>query len=118
MSATHYIFIGNTSSVQLNKLKSGVTGEYVNDAGVTMTLKDSEGNEVAGESWPVSLQYVTDSNGNYVGAFSHSIAVTDGEVYTAELQAVLSDGSRAFWTEPVTALVRSAESQLNRWWPA
>jgi hypothetical protein len=117
MTATHYIFIDNTSSVQLSALKSAITGEYVNDAVVTMTLKDGDGNAVAGESWPIALQYVMDSNGNYIGAFSHEVAVADGESYVAEVDAVLTDGSRASWDEPVMALTRTAETQLKKWWP-
>jgi len=118
MTAKHVIFLNNTGLVQLNGLKDAQTKTPINDAVVTITLKDADDVEVPGETWPVALSYVDGSDGNYSATFSDLIEVQDETDYTMSVTVTALDGSKASWDEPVTALVRSAENQLKRWWPA
>ena len=117
MTAKHFIFIDNTSSVQVKGLSSALDNSYINDAIVSITLKDLNGVDIEGESWPVILQYTDGSNGDYTGSFSHDISVEDGTEYIGMIVATLVDGSRGEWPEPVKALTGSRENKLNRWWP-
>jgi hypothetical protein len=59
-------------------------GDYVNDATVTVTLyKGETGNTVAGETWPLSLSYVSASNGDYEAVLSDGLALREGRIYVA-----------------------------------
>jgi hypothetical protein len=63
---------------------SGKAGDYVNDATVTVTLyKDETGNEVSGETWPLSMSYVTSSNGDYEATLSDLLSLREGRSYVA-----------------------------------
>lgn len=117
MSAKHFVFIDNTSNVKLKSLRSAADDSYLDNAIVTMTLKDSAGSDVTGQVWPITLDYVATSNGDYTGTFAHGVALVEHDEYIAEILAILPDGSQAKWNEPVEALIRDKESQLQKWWP-
>jgi hypothetical protein len=117
MTAKHYIYLANSTTVKLEGLESSVDASYVNDATVEMTIKDAQGNNVAGETWPLSMVYVTASNGNYLGEVSHALALVDGAEYSASITATVPGGSRAEWVEPLAALIRTRETQALKWWP-
>ncbi len=118
MTAKHIIFLKNTGLVQINGLKDALTKTPVNDAVATVTLKELDGSEVSGETWPVSLSYLAGSDGNYAATFSDSVAILDEGDYIMEVSAIAPDGSKASWEEPVTAMIRSTENQLKKWWPS
>ena len=82
------------------------TGAYVNDASVTMTLKDANGDAVSGAS-SLSLTYVTDSNGRYQGTIPYTVSLTAGAVYTLEITGT-SGSTRAFWTLSVSVVNRTS----------
>lgn len=105
-----FVFLDNTSSVLLKGLNA--SGSPINDATVTVTLKDREDNLVTGESWPVTLTYVTDSEGDYKGAFSADVDVEKNKEYTAHIVAVAPDGSRFSRKTTVMAVDRDDEGQV------
>lgn len=50
------IFYHNNSNViEVQGLRNAITEEYVNDADITATMTDLEGNELDGETWPLTL---------------------------------------------------------------
>lgn len=59
---------GNTQVVTLEGLQDVITGGYVNDAVLQMSLVDEYGNVIAGCD-QVAMNYIPDSNGNYQGIF-------------------------------------------------
>lgn len=75
------LFVGNDNLVTVDELKNVSDGSYINDATVTMTLKDSSDADVANGSWPVTLGYVTSSNGKYQGVLQDGITTTSGSNY-------------------------------------
>lgn len=65
-------------------------GNFINNATVTMTLNDADGDAVTGvENLPMA--YVTGSNGRYQGAISSNIGLTVGAAYTLEITAYSGD---------------------------
>lgn len=82
------------------------TGAYINDATVTMTLKDSVGASVSGATG-LSLTYVTDSNGTYQGTLPYTLTLTAGESYTLEITGTKSGVARAFWVLDVDVVNRT-----------
>lgn len=107
MSNHSALYVGNTSIIELDGL-ADQDGVYQNDATVTLeTLVDKRtGAEVQGISLPLTLSYVSGSNGKYQGMIPHDADVTAGRVYIATILAISSAGQRAQWTETVLAQVR------------
>ena len=65
---------------------------FVNDATVTVTIKDSSGAVLSGESWPATLPYVTGSDGVYTKSFDPFDSLIVGEIYSVIINAVGLDG--------------------------
>ena len=71
-------------------LKDDVTGEFLNDATVTVTLTDATtGEEVDGATWPVNMNYLDDSNGVFRCSLTHELELLAGRQYNA---VVVADG--------------------------
>lgn len=97
MSNVTVLFTGNDTVVEVKGLKGEVTGLPMNAATVTATLVDETGTQVTGQSWPVSLSYVTGSDGNYRATLSHLLAITAGGKYTLNITADGGAGLLASW---------------------
>lgn len=82
------------------------SGAYVNDATVTMTLKDSSDVAVSGAS-ALPMSYVTDSNGLYQGTLPNTLSLTAGATYTLEISAT-SGSTVAFWAISVSVVNRTS----------
>lgn len=109
------LYVGNTSIIELDGL-ADQDGVYQNDATVTLqSLVDKRtGDAVSGVTVPLTLSYVSSSNGRYRGTIPHDAGVTAGGVYIATILAISSAGQRAQWTEEVLAQVRSSSSSGPR----
>lgn len=106
MSNVTVLFVGNDTVLEVKGLKNEVTGAFLNAATVTATLVDAQGSEVGGQSWPVTLAYVTDSDGIYRGTLSYAMSLTATSRYTAQVTADGGAGLRASWDVPCTARTR------------
>lgn len=84
------LFINGSSKVaRLDNLHNNRLPGYINNATVTMTLTDqTTGVAIVGETWPVTLSYVTGSNGRYEVTLSYALAVTEGQRLLASCLAV------------------------------
>lgn len=103
--AVDVIYLANDNLLELQGLQNAATAAYVNNATVTATVVDKNGANVAGQSWPVTLSYVSASNGNYRGTLEDALALTEGEDYTARV-AISGAGLTAFFEHPLRALRR------------
>lgn len=90
------LLIGNDQTLTLEGLQDEVTLAYINDATVTATVKDRSGNEVAGQSWPLTLDYVVLSNGTYQGNLEDALVLSRGASYFVEITATAGTG-KGFW---------------------
>jgi len=79
-------FVANTNVLELLGLKNEVDGSYINDANVTATVKDADGNNVSGTSWPLTMPYVASSNGNYRAFLAASLPLVAKQKYTAVIE--------------------------------
>lgn len=100
------IYIGNTMVLEVSGVQFDGETEYLNDATVESTIKDSNGHEVDGESWPVTLDYVADSDGNYRGVLSSAMALLERKSYDVEL-TITKDLNVGFWKQTVKAEYRT-----------
>lgn len=82
LSSTHTLTVTLTDTED-----AGVTG-----ATVVCTVVDRDGEEVSGQSWPLSL---TDAgSGSYTGTVEHDLDVTKGQRLTAQVTATKSSVQR------------------------
>lgn len=107
MSNVTILYVGNDTVLEVRGLKNEVTGAFLNAAAVTATLVDAEGDQVTGQSWPVTLAYVTGSDGLYRATLSYGMGLTSGGRYTAQITANGGSGLRASWSIPCLARARS-----------
>lgn len=80
------IYIDSDNLVTVDALYDNAAAAYVNNATVTVTLLDRAGNEVSGETWPVSLSYVSGSDGKYRGTLSDSLVLKKGKYYEVKIE--------------------------------
>jgi len=106
MSTENILLIANSNMLELNGLHNAVTNTFVNSATVVATLQDSQGVDVVGETWPVTLSYVSGTNGCYRVLLDPSIVLTDGDRYRLQLTAQ-GDGLTAQWDDYIRAKIRS-----------
>lgn len=94
---TCVVYVGNTNLIELTGLKSAAEGSYVNNADVTVTVKDKDSNEVSGQTWPATMNYVATSNGNYRGILEDDLALVDGTMYFAHIDADAGENRIGHW---------------------
>ena len=68
-------FVANSNILDLTGLLNAKASSYINDATVTVTIKDLDGNELTGISWPVTMAYVAASDGDYRATISEDLAL-------------------------------------------
>ena len=100
-------FIANSNILDLIGLKSAVEGTFINDATVTVTVKDSAGADVAGVSWPVTMAYVAASNGDYRATLSELITFLHKKNYRAFIEADGGAGLIGHWEFPFKSETRT-----------
>jgi len=108
MSSTLTIFADNDNLVQNpTPMRLSSDGSYVNDATVTMTLKDSAGASVSGATG-LTLSYVSGSNGRYQGTLPYTLSLTAGADYTLEITGTSAGSVRGFWVLTVNVVDRTS----------
>lgn len=71
-----------------------------------MTLKDSDGVEISGETWPKTLTYESASDGRYKCTLAAALALVAGKTYYGHITAT-QGGVTRFWKKPFLAMVGS-----------
>jgi hypothetical protein len=87
------VYLNNTNILELNSLRSQIDESYVNDADVTVTIRDSSGTSVSGQTWPATMSYISGSDGDYRLILDYDLAFVAKRSYTAEIIAT-KDGNR------------------------
>ena len=103
----HIIYISNDNLLTLDALTNTADSSFINDATVTVTLVDSTGTEVTGETWPLAMSYVSSSNGKYQATLTDSLSLSKG-TYTAQITANGGAGLLGYWEITLRALVRNS----------
>jgi len=97
------IYRGSDNDLDLETLIDNTTGAVINDATVTVTVKDAgTGVAVAGETWPKTMAYVSSTNGVYRATLPYTLVLTSNQRLVAEILAIKS-GFRAFWKKDLVA---------------
>ncbi|WP_027037883.1 hypothetical protein [Mesorhizobium ciceri] len=91
------VYVGNTNIIELSGLKSAIEGTFVNDADVSVTVKDAEGTNITGQTWPAAMAYVASSDGIYRGILEDDLGLVDGTTYYAHIEADAGTNRIGHW---------------------
>lgn len=97
MSNIQTLYVDNDTLLEVTRLRNDVTGDFLNSATVMVTLNNSAGVAVVGDTWPKPMSYVPASEGTYRATMPYTLALTSGQRYTAELTADAGAGLHATW---------------------
>ncbi len=100
------LLIGNDNLIEFYGLKNAVSDGYISSADVSATLNDENGDQVVGQNWPVTLNYVADSDGHYRAILEESMALSPGHFYQLIVD-VVADGLHGHWETFIEAKIRS-----------
>ena len=107
------IYVGNTNVLELFRLKSVSENAYINDADVEVTIFDAAGDEVTippgtpeWTGWPVTLEYIPNSQGDYRAILHEALEFEAGKSYTAFIDANAGIQRAGHWEVPFIARTR------------
>lgn len=90
-------FVANTNVLELRGLQEAIAATYINNATVSVTIKDDCGDNVAGQTWPLTMVYVTGSSGDYRATLFSTVALQSGKRYFAEISVTGPSSEIGFW---------------------
>ena len=108
MSTIVVIYVGNDNLLKADHVREEVTGEFMNSATVQVTLFDGNGEEVGGDTWPRTMDYVTDSKGVYRTTLPKTLDLVPNGRYVAAVEVDGGAGLYAKWTIQCVARSRDA----------
>ena len=106
METAQFYYYRNDMLLELTGLADESTGAYINNATIEATVKDAAGANVSGQTWPLTLSYVTSSNGVYRGVLDAALVVAVGDRITVEVDIDGGSGREAFFQIPATVRQR------------
>jgi hypothetical protein len=94
-------YVNSDNVVEVQSLTDAVTSTLITTASVTVTLKDSDGVEVTGETWPLTLNH--QGSGTYRGTISDTVMgnLSSGDTATATFTADDGAGKYREWCESI-----------------
>jgi predicted oxidoreductase len=95
--------------VELSGLSNGLTGAAVADATVTVTLRDAQGQAVAGATWPAAALAVADVPGTYRSTLPATLHLAPRQWLEALVVADAGPGLKRTWRLPLQV------APLARW---
>jgi hypothetical protein len=108
MSCFQILPIDNSIVIQVGSaaspLRNSVTETADTAATIGCTLLDAAGDEVVGETWPVSLAH--DSGGIYRATLPGTLSLTHGNSYTAVISGTGSGGEAVKFEVDCVAQIR------------
>ena len=104
------LYVGNDNLLEVTGLKNQAEDTYLNAATVTVTLIDPTASpqEVAGETWPLSLAYVSGSDGDYRATLADTLSLSRSTKYVAQISADGGTGLKAYWEVEAVGIARES----------
>lgn len=99
------IYLLNNNCVELRALTNSATNIVDTGATVEVTIRDSAGVAVTGQTWPAAMSHV--SAGTYRATLEEDIAILANRPYRAFVDATGSSGEKGHWELPLRAMVRT-----------
>lgn len=95
------LFLGNDNLVELVRLKNRMTGLFVNDAVMSLTIKDAADQTLAG---PLTMDSVPGTDGEYQVVVPGATALVERASTFAEI--TVSAPFNGYWRKPFLPQVR------------
>ncbi len=105
MSDIQIWYENNDMVIEISDVKDAITGNPIDGATITGTLKDSAGVDVPGITWPQTIPNV--GTGLYRLAIDKAAQVMSGEIYTLFIVLVTPGGVDGYWEVAVGGEVRT-----------
>ena len=92
-------FSANTNILSLTGLYDAVSEAFINDADVAVTTIETEDGEAVFplSGYPITMDYVSGSDGNYRAVLDHTLPLTPGVCYVAHIDADAGDDRVGHW---------------------
>ena len=98
------LLIRNDNIIEAQNVLNTVTGSNINNASAIITISlAATSASIAGESWPLTMAYVTASSGKYRATLKNTLSVTENKKYIGTLLIDAGNGLRGEWTVPIIA---------------
>lgn len=104
-SSAQVLYVGNDQLIELRGLKDGATGEPLDEATVSCTLLESDGVEVEGEDWPLSMGAI--APGVYRATLAYTLPLVAGARYLIRIDVNAGAGLRGRWDVPCVCRLRA-----------
>jgi len=100
------LYIENDMVLEVNGLKNPITGSYINTGSVWATVYDTTSTVVSGQTFPLLLSYVQNTDGVYRGTIESSLSLMVGQQYFITIRADGGSGLYAHWNREARAFWR------------
>jgi hypothetical protein len=90
------IYYKNDMVLKYTAMRNPLTDLPINDATVTAIVKTKTGQNVAGQSWPLTLSYVAGSDGEYQGILESLLEIQIGQRVDVEITITAPGGLDGF----------------------
>lgn len=101
------LYADNDNAIEVNGLMDE-TNAYQNSATIQVTLQDANGVNLTGQAWPLLLDYVAGSKGDYIGVINYGVNLTPGVSMTI-LVDIVSEGRTANSTLTIVPKIRTIQ---------
>ena len=100
-----YLYIDNQNIVELSELRDIIDLGAIEDATVTVTIKDTmTESPIDGQAWPTEMIHT--ENGTYLAVLSPDLEIKPNNQYLAVIDATTTGNVKGHWELRVTAKVR------------
>jgi hypothetical protein len=96
--------INSDNVIELRNLKDTISGNTITTATVTVTLVDSNGTEVTGATWPLSMPHIV--SGLYRAILPNELVLSNALTYVATVVADNGDEQHKEWCVNYSATCR------------
>jgi len=78
------LLINNDMEIRVEGLQDQ-EGTYYDNADLELTLETLDGSEVSGQTWPVSMSYVSGTDATYKATIQDTVDISEGQAYIAHI---------------------------------
>lgn len=89
------LYVSNDNLFEVVGLKDAADNSAITSGTITVTLVDSAGTQVTGETWPLAMSHV--GAGLWRATLVDTLSLTAGNFYTAQVSANAGAGKLGYW---------------------
>lgn len=98
------LIINSDNLIEIPELVNGADGTAIPSATVSLTLLDLDDVEISGESWPLTMNYVSGTDATYRATAKYTLPLSHGDIVKAKVIADAGVGLRREWITPMQCI--------------